>query len=424
MAIDDFSITGIGGPTPQDQITSLSGGWNIMSFYVIPGTSLDMIDLYQALIDNGSLVKISDEAGGFVQYITGLGWLNTIGDMSNTEGYYVNLSSAESFNTSGTAVSYPFDIPLITGWNIMGYPADVQQDAMAVLQPIIDDGYLVKVSSESGGVIQYITGLGWINTIVNFNPTEGYYINVNTDCNLPLNSPAKSSLPQTTLPQEKPTEFFDGQTSNPFSPMNIVIRDIHTDGFDMEEGDEIAVYDGDLLVGSAVITLDDNDYHGIIARTDDPVTPMTDGFTNGNEITFRFWDKSEDVLYSIIEATHLYGDQKYNSLGTFVGDLKIISLGDEDFRSPASTFLGQNFPNPYNDRTRINYGIAEEAYVNISVHDVSGRTVMILKNSNMPSGKYYIEMNKASLEAGLYYYTMKVNGRNTKFSETRKMILY
>ncbi len=115
---------------------------------------------------------------------------------------------------------------------------------------------------------------------------------------------------------------------------------------------------------------------------------------------------------------------EFNPLATFVGDLKVSSLGEGEFSFPAGTFLGQNFPNPYSDKTRINYGIAEDAHVTISVHDVSGRTVMVLHDSHMSAGKHYIEMNRASLEAGVYYYRMKVIGRNTNFSETRKMILF
>ncbi|MEE4256157.1 MAG: PKD domain-containing protein, partial [Bacteroidales bacterium] len=175
IAIDDFSLTGTPISTNEDQVTAMDGGWNIMSFYVAPA-SLDMIDIFQPLIDDGSLVKISDEAGGFVQYIVS-SWMNTIGDMENTEGYYVNLSSAGSLTTSGLPVTYPYGIPLVTGWNIMSYPCDVSQTAMTVLQPLVDDSELVKVISESGGVIEYITGFGWINTITNFVPGEGYYIN-------------------------------------------------------------------------------------------------------------------------------------------------------------------------------------------------------------------------------------------------------
>ncbi len=422
IAIDDFSITGVPGVTSQNQLTDLAAGWNITSFFVTP-TSPNMIDMFQPLIDNSTLVKISDEAGGIVQYIPGPGWLNTIGSMSNTEGYYINLTTAGSISADGTTVTYPYDIPLYTGWNIMSYPCDVSQVAITILQPLIDAGYLVKVLSESGGIIQNIPGVGWINTIVNFIPGEGYYINVNTDCTLTHSDPSKSTPTLSYPAPVNPTSFFAWHATNPFSPMNIVVRDLSTDGFKVEEGDEIAVYDGDLQVGSAVIVLDEKGYDGIIARTDDPTTEMTDGFTKGNEISFKLWDRSEDLVYSNIEVTQLYGDQQFNPLGTLSCDLKVSSLGGAEFGLQGATFLGQNFPNPYSDKTRIDYGIAEDALVTISVHDISGRAVMVLQNSHLPAGKYHVEMNKASLEAGIYYYRMEVNGKSTSFRETRKMIV-
>jgi len=382
-----------------------------------------MIDLFQPLIDDGKLVKISDEAGGFVQYITGPGWMNTIGDMSNAEGYYVNLSSGGSMSTNGLAVTYPFDISLSAGWNIMGYPCDVSQDAMTILQPLITNNFLVKVLSESGEIIQYISGIGWINTINTFNAGEGYHINVNTNTTLSINDPGKGveNVYQSEVPS---TQYFTSVISNPFYPMNIVLRDIHTEGFEIEDGDEIAVYDGDLQVGSVVISLQEKGYQNIIVRRDDPVTVIKDGFTIGNEITFKLWDKSEDVVYTNIEFTHLYGDMEFNSLATSVGDLIVNSLGEGEVSFPAGTFLGQNFPNPYRDKTCINYGITEYALVTISIHDVSGRTVMVLHDSHMSAGKYHLEMNRATLEAGVYYYRMTVIGRNKNFSETRRMILF
>lgn len=422
MAIDDFSITGTPISTNEDQVTAMDGGWNIMSFYVAP-SSLDMIDIFQPLIDDGKLVKISDEAGGFVQYITGPGWMNTVGDMGNTEGYYVNLTSSGSLTTNGTPVSYPFDIPLVSGWNIMSYPCDVTQTAMTVLQPLIDDGYLVKVIDQAGGFIQYINGIGWINTINTFETGEGYYVNVNTNCTLSIADPGKGTVPYVE-PGPGSTVYFSTYINNPYSPMNLVIRNIVADGFQIAAGDEIAVYDADIQVGSVVVSEEGTDYQTIVARSDDPVTQQTDGFSAGNEIFFRYYDKSEDAAYSNILVTCLDGDPVFKPLGTFLGDLKISSLGNGSTRAFANTFLGQNFPNPYSEKTRINYGVEEDAFVKISVHDISGRTVMILKNSHMPAGNYFLEMNKASLEAGMYYYSMKVEGRNTTFSETRRMILF
>ena len=422
LAIDDFSVTGTPISTDEDQVTAMDGGWNIMSFYVAP-SSLDMIDIFQPLIDNGKLVKISDEAGGFVQYITGPGWMNTIGDMGNTEGYYVNLASAGSLTTNGTPVSYPYGIPLESGWNIMSYPCDVSQTAMTVLQPLIDDGYLVKVIDQSGGFIQYITGMGWINTINTFETGEGYYINVNTNCTLSLADPGKGTDPIVEPGNISPV-YFASYTSNPYSPMNLVVRNIDTDGFQIEAGDEIAVYDADIQVGSIVVSEEGRDHQTIIARSDDPVTQLTDGFTTGNEMSFRYYDRSEDAEYANIVATFLYGDPVFNPLGTYLGDLKISSLGNGSNVTSGNTFLGQNFPNPYSEKTRIAYGIAEDAMVTISVYDVSGRTVKVLQSGRLPAGQYHIEMQKSSLEEGIYYYRMEARGSSTNFSETRKMILF
>jgi hypothetical protein len=326
-------------------------------------------------------------------------------------------------STTGLPVTYPYDIALTSGWNIMGYPCDVSQDAMTLLQPLITNNYLVKVLNESGGLIQFITGIGWVNTINNFDPGEGYHINVNTNTTLSLSDPGKG-MEAVNMPVTPSTQYFTSVTSNPFYPMNIVIRDIHAEGFEVEDGDEIAVYDGDLQVGSVVISFKEKDYQNIIARTDDPLTALTDGFAVGNEVTFKLWDKSEDAVYTNIEVTSLYGDPEFVPLGTFMGDIKISSLGAGEVDFPGGTFLGQNFPNPYSDNTRIDYGIAEDAHVTISVHDISGRTVMVLHVGQMFAGKYYLEMNRSSLEAGVYYYRMKVIGPNTNFSETRKMILF
>jgi len=174
LFVDDILLTGVENTTTVNQTIPVNLGWNIISFNVIP-TNLSMQSICQQLIDDGDLVKVTDEAGGFLQNIAG-SWMNTIGDMSNTEGYYLNLTGNNNLSSDGVEVSFPFSIPLSTEWNIMGYPCDVSQNAISVLQPLIDDGYLVKIIDEEGGFIQYITGIGWLNSINTFSPGRGRWI--------------------------------------------------------------------------------------------------------------------------------------------------------------------------------------------------------------------------------------------------------
>jgi len=419
--VDDILITGVENTNVNQQI-SLTSGWNIMSFCVTPA-STDMIDIVQPLIDNSSLVKVSDEAGGFVQEISGFGWMNTIGNMGNTEGYYINLNGNDNLDCEGSGVTLPFDIPLNSGWNIMGFPAGQQMDAMTVLQPLIDDGYLVKVLNESGGMIQYITGIGWINTIVNFLPGEGYHINVNTNCTLTLNAPSKAALPF-NAPVKPKTEYFSTLGSNPFLPMNIIINNIQTDGMTVEEGDEIAVFDGKTEVGSIRIEDASEQYILIVARADDPFTPAIDGFSEGNMISFRYWDKSEDTEYQDVSFIHRFGTETYKRLGTFGADLKISSLGTNDPGERAGNFLAQNYPNPCGDNTTIEYGVAEDAMVMLSLYDVAGKLVRLIENDLKPGGSHAVTIGKNIMDAGIYYYKLEVHGTHTHFTETRKMIVY
>ena len=416
--LDDINITGVEGVNQQIPLIS---GWNILSFCVEPGNP-DMIAIVQPLIDASTLVKVSDEAGGFVQYIAG-SWMNTIGNMECTEGYYINLTGNDNLSTDGTEVSFPYDIPLLAGWNIMGYPCDVSQDAMTVLQPLIDDGYLVKVIDESGGMIQYIVGIGWINTINTFDPGKGYHINVNTNCTLTLNDPGKGSNLY-IAPQASATVHFTSLTGNPFLPMNILIRDIYGDGFIVEDGDEIAVFDGDIEVGSLVIDKSTGEFQLITARADDPITPAPDGFSEGNQLAFRYWDKSENIQYTDIQSTHLFGNEPFTKLGTAGLDLKIGSLGQNENGLPLANYLGQNYPNPYTGQTTIEYGVAEDAHVVLNIYDVYGRKVKIIEDKQKKAGKYLVKINGSSMEAGIYYYKLQIIGQNSKFSQTQKMILF
>jgi hypothetical protein len=206
--------------------------------------------------------------------------------------------------------------------------------------------------------------------------------------------------------------------------MNVVLSKIHGDGFEVEDGDEIAVYDGDLQVGSAVIELSDKDIQLITLRADDPLTAIKDGFSEGGELRFKYWDMSENILYTDIEVIRLYGENEFTRLGTFGGELKIGSLGVDENGLPLKSYLGQNYPNPYNGNTSLEYGISADAHVVLSVFDVFGRKVKTIEDNTLEAGNYKVNLDASSFEAGIYYYRLDVIGKNIEFSETRKMILY
>jgi|WetSurMetagenome_2_1015567.scaffolds.fasta_scaffold86418_1 aminopeptidase N len=93
-------------------------------------------------------------------------------------------------------------------------------------------------------------------------------------------------------------------------------------------------------------------------------------------------------------------------------------FGDEPIEI-VSYSLSQNYPNPFNPNTTINYSIAGNVYVKVTVYDVLGKTVAILVNGKQTAGKHIINFNSHNLSSGIYFY--KIEAGN--FTDVKKMIL-
>lgn len=73
-------------------------------------------------------------------------------------------------------------------------------------------------------------------------------------------------------------------------------------------------------------------------------------------------------------------------------------------------YLGQNFPNPFNPCTKISYKLLTASYIDMSVHDMSGRLVTKLVNGKQSAGSYQVEFSSEGLPSGVYFYSLAVDG--------------
>ncbi len=91
---------------------------------------------------------------------------------------------------------------------------------------------------------------------------------------------------------------------------------------------------------------------------------------------------------------------------------------------PRKYDLEQNFPNPFNPTTKINYELPQSSKVVIKIFDALGKEVRLLVNKDLSAGKYQVEWNGMdnnfrSVATGVYFYQLNVNGT----SQTKKMLL-
>ena len=91
---------------------------------------------------------------------------------------------------------------------------------------------------------------------------------------------------------------------------------------------------------------------------------------------------------------------------------------DEDL-FPFSVILGQNYPNPVNLSTKIDFSVKERIHIELSVYNLMGIKVIELFNQNMDPGSYTTHLSVDHLTDGIYIYVLKAD----KFIETRRFIV-
>jgi photosystem II stability/assembly factor-like uncharacterized protein len=103
-------------------------------------------------------------------------------------------------------------------------------------------------------------------------------------------------------------------------------------------------------------------------------------------------------------------------LGSASGPLDVINGLHEQ---PADYALYQNFPNPFNPETVIQYYLPAGGYVSLKVYNILGQEVAVLVEGIERAGTGSVIFKMESLPSGLYYYKL----RTESFTATRRMLL-
>ena len=92
---------------------------------------------------------------------------------------------------------------------------------------------------------------------------------------------------------------------------------------------------------------------------------------------------------------------------------------------PATFALADNFPNPFNPATTIQYALPQAADVELTVYNVVGQPVRTLVAEHQSAGRYAVEWEATndsghSLSSGIYFYRLQAG---SEFREVKKMLL-
>lgn len=211
-----------------------------------------------------------------------------------------------------------------------------------------------------------------------------------------------------------------------------------------------------LLIQSNAIYLKDNNYYSISeipytvklmnVRTDTLHRILfRDTIRAGDSIETEFLrgfyitniPNDEDSFYVKMEVDHAFDNADYyvnpiyydpfgpegpsNSNGQ--QHLAVIfeneNITNEVETTPTEFKLSQNFPNPFNPSTNIQYSIPKDNLVKLKIYDILGKELIVLVNEFKHAGSYKATFDGKDLPSGLYFYRIEAGD----FVQVKKMML-
>jgi hypothetical protein len=134
------------------------------------------------------------------------------------------------------------------------------------------------------------------------------------------------------------------------------------------------------------------------------------------------------------QQNYKYSDNKLDA-GKYMYRLKQIdyngnyeyfnlnSPSEISIASPINFDMSQNYPNPSNPVSKIDYQLPSAGKVSIKIYNISGQEVASLVDETKEAGFYTAEFNGSNLSSGVYFYRIMTLIDGQQFSKTMKMIL-
>ena len=118
----------------------------------------------------------------------------------------------------------------------------------------------------------------------------------------------------------------------------------------------------------------------------------------------------------------------YNLSQGIIDSVNFTGTGIEEnqnFQSNYSTFLFENYPDPFENTSRIDFQLEQPDLVHIAVFDLLGREVVVLLSDKIESGMHSVYWNGLDrrfqpVKPGIYFYQMTTG---SGYSSTQRMIL-
>ncbi len=153
-----------------------------------------------------------------------------------------------------------------------------------------------------------------------------------------------------------------------------------------------------------------------------PLTALADG-TDGVNGVYNYSTTPTFPTLSFSKSNY-WVDVIFNAgttSGTSSQQAQIIGMvkTEDSAQGKLPYYLGQNYPNPFSQTTKINFAIPSRSFVELVLFDMQGRLVKVMVNELVESGNHVYELSTSNLAKGIYYYRMRAGN----YLATKKLMI-
>lgn len=327
---------------------------------------------------------------------------------------------AEKFDSSFFSIFADFDTQIDYGEDLMG--CDTIRRSAFVYKEYWDNTkkknesifsfakflslpYSTQKSSNDSKIVELNNGFLGVDTLNHY-----YYSNLSSIYdrwagNIGPNDPFDT---QSTFKLQKYGNPYGGNLINPCDYSLGQVNDL-----DCNTVNPIFMFSGNPTTNFGWINLDTDDHSVIIS---------SGPFQLEKDKPIDIWvcyssvkgDSLEDAYNKMLEIDN-YAQTFYN-YNFFIEpptpSINNTDLNDYDF------YLWNNYPNPFNNSTKIRYNLDRTEHTTLKVFNVLGEEIKTLVSEIQDKGVYEVDFNAENLPSGIYFYRLQQNA----FFWTRKMI--
>lgn len=440
------SLSGTG--TKIDIGTFVPAGWNLLSVPVNP--------------DDASPASIfgDDFTTYFLFQYSNTGGYSVPSAVSNGHGYWFGVETEGDLDVFGTGNVGIIEKPLVPGWNIsatpflLGYPTSLVRFKKGELNLSAEE------AAQEGWIqnVYYGYGDGVYFPSFFLDIWNGYWFSVLEEGVSAVYDESNAVIPQDASKDKQPAET-ESDINNWAVPIiattgtvsdNLLVFGASqnaTDGFDavfdyakppVSPAPEAVTTYFEQSGWSQYFSKFGSDIRAkyqfpdagkswnfrVMSKTSGEVTLTWNDITSlipeeiRNNYYFRMTGAGIPSIIDMLTVTSVTFNAEAGVVYNFSINSTLTSLED-DLNAPKEFSLGQNFPNPFNPSTSIQYNVKEASQVTLKVYDMIGNEVAILVNEVKPAGSYTVSFDASQLSSGVYLYKMTAGN----FVQTRKLVL-